>query len=485
MSRLRINNIVNIIAVLSIVFFFASCGFVDLRPVEVRVSPGEPDTVLSGEYSPLSVWFNTEMVRKEAENLLLVSSDTGMAEGDRFWNGNMLVFVPAAGWTAGTRYVLGLSGMARTVDGRELRVERSVSFFAINRACVPLVEWHSPADGESVGTNYPRVEIRFSEIMDRASVESALSIEGIAEKQFEWSGNGRTLRIIPEKSLSPWTVYRWTIKTGAKSSEGVPLARTFSALFSTDLDRLMPRVTRVFPVMQSGGRWLATGGSLEEDLGPGQGIAVEFNKPMGEAAFRSPRFEPSLAGRTEKLSETSMVFIPNRDPEPETVYTLIISGDARDEEGLKMGSDYRRVFVADIPYLRILSVNITGTNPPEWNDAEHNGSVLPVPVSEAEGGLIRFTIRFSLPFSEEAKQNTALGVSVIPFFPGNLDPIALRFVSWLSDDILRMEWERLKAGTSGEPHYYRLFIPGGRGGTGNGAGMYLQRDTVLYMEAVQ
>ena len=252
-----------------------------------------------------------------------------------------------------------------------------------------------------------------------------------------------------------------------------------SAAFCTDLDRLMPGVSRVYPVLQSEGQWIPTGGSLEEDLGPGLGIIVEFNKPMAESAFRSLRFEPSLAGRTEKLSERSMVFIPSRDPEPETAYTLIVSGDAKDTEGLKIGNDYRCVFVADIPYLRLLSINGQ-----DYTNGDDN-FIFPVTVSEGDGGLIRIFLYFSLPFTEEEKQKTTLAISLVPFFPVNLDPVALRSVSWLSSDRLKMEWERLNAGTSIEPHYYRLNLPGGRGGIGNGSGMFLRQNISLYLEAVE
>ena len=474
MYRLRINGL----AVLFVVLF-ASCGFADLRPVEVSTSPGKSDMVLSGEYSPVSITFNTEMIRKEAENLLLVSSDMGMVDGDLSWNGNTLTFVPAAGWSAGTRYVLGLSGLARSVDGREIRLERNISFFAINRCAPPLVTWHSPADGESVSVNGLCIQMRFSGVMDRTAVESAFSADGMGDKCYEWADDDSLLTIIPDKTLSPWTMYRWTLKTTAKSADGVPLPKVFSAVFCTDLDRLLPEVSAVYPVLAAAGRWIPTGGSLEDGLGPGLGIAVEFNKPMADAAFRSLRFEPSLTGRTEKLSEKSMVFIPARDPEPEVAYTLIVSGDAKDTEGLKIGSDYRRVFIADIPYLRIMSINTSSIEV-----YSNSNSILPVLVSEADGGLVRFTVHFSLPFTEEAKQKTALMISLTPFFPMSLDPIALRFVSWISDDRLSMEWERLIAGTSDEKHYYRLNFPGGRGGINNGGGMYFQQDISLYMEAL-
>jgi hypothetical protein len=233
--------------------------------------------------------------------------------------------------------------------------------------------------------------------------------------------------------------------------------------------------------LQSGGHWIPTGGSLEEDFGPGLGIAVEFSKHMGDTVLRSLRFEPSLSGRTERLSSKKIVFIPSRDPEPETVYTLIVSGDTADTEGLKIGSDYRCVFTADIPFLRILSIKTTGEDSLEWTG---DGNILPVQANETDG-LVRFSIHFSLPFTDEAKQKIVLAISVTPFFPINVEPIALRFVTWHSDDRLTMEWERFTIGTTDEPHYYKFLVPGGRGGIDNGNGMYLQNEISLYMEAVK
>jgi hypothetical protein len=240
----------------------------------------------------------------------------------------------------------------------------------------------------------------------------------------------------------------------------------------------------VFPVLNSGGLWFPTGAYIETGLGPGHGIAVEFNKVMGENVLRSVRFEPSLAGRTELLSEKTIVYIFNRDPDPETVFTLIVSGDTKDSEGLKIGEDYRISFVADIPFLEILSFSAGEVfAPANSGSGVINGGSHPVAVDPAEGKF-SFTIRFSLPFSREEKQNAVLKISLSPFFPKNLPSTALRSVSWLSDDRLSMTWEGLKAGSAGEPHFYKLLIPGGKGGINSGEGIYLKEDKFLYLEAV-
>jgi hypothetical protein len=242
----------------------------------------------------------------------------------------------------------------------------------------------------------------------------------------------------------------------------------------------LPEVSAVFPVLYSDGRWFATGADIATGLGQGQGIAVEFNKSMDESALRCLRFEPALSGRAELLSEKSIVYIFTKDPEPLTSYTLIISGDAKDSEGLKIGADFRINFTPDIPLLNILSFNIEGRIITEdlLNDPV---IVQPDPAL----GTFSCTIRFSLPFGHEEKQNAALKIPLTPFFPGTLAPVALQSVQWLSDDRLRMTWEGLTAGNNSETHYYKLTIPGGRGGISSGTGIYMRGDICLFLEAIK
>jgi len=476
-----------------------SCGFIDLRPVGFSMKPDKPNTVLSSEYSPLSVAFDTAMDRQASEGIIKISSDFGSVEGDLAWTGNTLIFTPVSPWTAGTRYSFIVSGMVRSADGRELRLDEHIFFYAINKAPVPLLESFSPIDGASVETvisnienlsaQSPAVELRFSRSMDRFSTESAFTLDGTGDKKFNWSDDDTRLLIIPEKNLSPWKIYHWTLKNGAKSRDGVPLAKSVSARFITDLDTELPRVSNVYPAILSDEGWLLSTAPLETHLGPGQGIAVEFSKPMADNALNSIRFDPSLAGRTERISGTTLVFIPNRDPQPELSYTLIISSDAADEGGLKMGEDYRLSFVADIPYLRILSFNADGATALDTRDVDtgksggdlNSGAALAVAVDPV-GDVLRFTIHFSLPFDSDAKRNIPRSITLSPFFPGTLAPTALRYVTWIGDDRLRMEWEGVKSGSAAEPHFYRLAISGGRSGIDSG-GMYLRENQFLILEA--
>jgi len=419
------------------------------------------------------------MEKNDAEKILQITSDTGVVRGDFIWNGNDLYFTPVPGWTAGIRYTMSLSGTMRSVDGRELKVQRFISFYAINKNEPPLLEWHFPCDGASVGTCDLVPEFHFSCSMDRLTVESALTIEGIGNKTFEWSDDDKILKVIVDKPPSPWISCRWNLRDSAKSKDGVPLPIAYSGYFTTNLDKTLPCVTSVFPVLNSDGSWYPTGSCLETGLAPGQSIAVVFNKPMGENVLRSLRFEPAVTGRTELLSEKSIVYIFNKDPEPETTYTLTISSETKDSEGLKIGTDYRISFIPDIPFLTVLSFH---ANFGPVTENLSSNIVLPVYVESATQELF-FSIRFSLGLTMEEKQNSAQKIMITPFFPRTLPPVALQNVNWLSDDRMFMCWEGLTAGSQQTPHYYKLTIPGGKGGINNGMGMYMKEDLVIYLEA--
>jgi hypothetical protein len=473
----------NKILVLLCVILIISCGFIDLRPIEIKIEPDKTDSLLPDPYSPVILKFDTEMQKDDVEGIMQISSGVSSVRGDKYWKENDLYFVPIQGWTAGVRYTLSLAGAIRSIDGREMRIERFVSFYAINKNSPPVLERYSPSDGSSIGTNDVVFEFYFSQSMDKHSVESALTLEGIGNKTFEWLDNEKTLKVIPDKSLSPWIMYRWNLKDSAKSIDGVSLPKTYSGYFTTDLDQIFPQVMSVYPALFSDGCWYPTGINLETGLRSGHGIAVSFNKPMGENVLRSLRFEPSLTGKAEMLSEKSIVYIFTKDPEPETIFTLIVSGDTKDSEGIKIGSDYRINFYVDIPYLNILSVTANDDQFIVIENFPVINNLLPVYVDQGTG-LITLSIHFSFMFGLEEKQNTPQRIMLSPFFPRTLPPSAMCYVNWISNDRLFLQWEGLKPGDE-VSHYYKLTIPGGKGGINSDTGIFLKEDFILYLEAIK
>jgi hypothetical protein len=482
---------------LALSLVLACCGFADLRPIRVTTFPSRAYTVLPSEFSPLTLSFDTAMMRAETEEVLQVSCYGGFVEGDFRWDDGDLHFIPVSAWKPGVRYVLKLSGTVYSRDGRELLLSEVIPFFAVSSASVPYLQSVSPADGSSTGvfiSGERILEFVFSLPMDRRSTETAFVFEGSGSWSAEWLDDDRLLRIYGEKSLSPWMVYRWSFSENALSREGAPLAAGVSGSFITDYDRIRPEPLKILPLLKGEkggdalwGSWIPTGTDFENGLGSGQGIGIEFSKPMdGESLRRSLTFTPSLPGRTEDLSPSSLVFIPDRNPEPELVYTMTISGDVFDQRGLKMGDNYVFFFKADIPYLTVHSLTIDGK---EAIEAPAKGGVFPVSVEDPNEGILGFTLGFSSSFTPEATEIETFRISLDSFFPGGLRPVSLRYVQWFPSDSMpdriRMEWEGLEAGTEEEPCYYRLSLPGGRNGINNGYGSYPEENFYFYFEVVE
>jgi hypothetical protein len=464
---------------------FSGCGFIDLRPIGYVSFPEEAGTILTNKNAAVGIRFDTGMDRAETQKAFSVSRDGIAVKGDITWNGGELSFVPLEGWQAGSRYTLSLAGTLFALDGREARASLYVPFYALSRAELPYLVSFSPEAGESVEVD-PAVILRlnFSVPMDRLSTEDALNIIGLTERETRWFDGDRTLEIYSLKKLSPWTVYSWTLAASAQSREGAPLAEEAGASFVTDADRILPEPIEVCPVVKADPatelRWQKTGLALENGLGSGQAIGICFNKPMGEAALQAIRFEPALAGRTEWWTEKDLVFIPDRDPEPETAYTLIVSRTA-DRSGINMENERRFYFTPDIPYLTILSLEVenAGTFAEPGSD-----STFSVPVSMPDG-IIALSIRFSHSLGVEARAGAVLALRLEPYFPGILPAPGLRSARWWSDDTLVLDWEGADPGKAGEPHYYRLVLPGGRGGIADGKGSYLREDYRFILEAVE
>jgi Tol biopolymer transport system component len=79
------------------------------------------------------------------------------------------------------------------------------------------------AEGEQAGI-YGPITVQFSQSMDRASVETHLSLSPTVAGRIEWEDN--TLLFFPETMLNPEQEYKLTLSAGAKSANGQALTDT-------------------------------------------------------------------------------------------------------------------------------------------------------------------------------------------------------------------------------------------------------------------
>jgi hypothetical protein len=481
---------------------FSSCGFADLRPIGFSTIPEQPYAILPHENSSVVLKFDTDMMEKEVEGVMQIISPSGTVDGDFVWKGRELHFVPASSWAKGIRYVLKISGTVYSRDGRDMVISQELPFYAVAAIPLPYLVSSYPDDGASTEAFLPgdlMLRLRFSLPMDRVSVEAALNCDGVdqsyfhndRELYFQWSDDDSVLSVRTKEPLLAWTVYRWSVSEKAMSRDGAPLAKAVSGRFITDKDDVFPQVVKVVPMIRGEvdslpwGSWVCNGTDLKNGIGHGQAIGVEFNKAMDTEKLKSSfSFEPSLPGRLEIVSPHNAIYIPDKNPEPETHYTMKISGDVRDVRGLKMGEDLMVYFSSDIPFLSVFS--LTFDNAPDLGIIEYGKiEAFTVEINEADSGVARFDIRFSLSITIDAQREITPRITLSPFFPNNLGSVNLRFVHWIAPHILRMEWEGLQSSKSEEPHYYKLTLPGGRNGISNGEGSYLKEETYFIFEAVK
>lgn len=470
-------------AAASAALFLAGCGLVDLRELEISVYPSRSGTVLPASDTPLRIAFAAEVDRNEAEDAFSVTSPYGAVEGDAEWADASFSFVPAAGWLPGLRYRLALSGAIRAVDGREARPDVDIDFYAVRSGGAPILIGRYPAEGESVGVDEAAgayIRLEFSEAMDKRKTEDALAVSPSVDFSFSWNDGGTILRAVPREALSPCAAYRWTLSAEAAAADGAPLARDYACSFATDADAAAPFVLRTFAALRAGNRWIDSGCGLSA-LDAGQAIGIEFSEPIDPASLiGAVSFFPSLPGRIDPLSETAAAFVPDRTPDPETETTLVVSSDVRDRAGLSMGAPYRERFVPAVPYLRALSVE-TGSFEPI---AAENGSASTATVVMPDGSL-SLSIRFSLPFDLPARVDAVDRVTLAAFFPVSLSSPALRSAAWTASDTLVLSWEGLEPSPADRTNWYLLTLPGGRNGLGEGTGLHLREDLLLYLEAAE
>lgn len=473
---------------------FMNCNFMDLRPIKYSITPSSQNTILASAETPVSIQFETEMRRSEVEKILNVSSGAGQTEGDIIWQANKLLFYAAGGWKPGVRYTLKFEGVFFAKDGREDKADDTVHFYAATNSKAPVITNFSPADGESTGVTPQggaRLSLLFSCDMNKISVEDALVIEGVNEtdRRIVWI-SGHEVEVTSIQKLNAWTNYRWTLGKEALSAEGVAISKPYSAAFITNSDMVLPKVQRVFPMINSGNYWSDTGLSIRTGLGFGHGIGIDFSKDMDAgSALRGVQIEPALQGRVEQLTPRRFVFIPDKAPEPSKRYMIVIRGETKDSFGLALNDDYKIDFIPDIKFLKVKSIYASGSATGSGADDDYiedaavtDGALLQPRISAADKNCI-LEIEFSMAINAAQKAVIPNLVNFAPHFPQSLRRTDTQSINWKSDFILEIEFVNLVPGTAAVPHYYKLNIPGGSSGIQNGTGDYLENSLSIYLEA--
>ena len=197
----------------------------------------------------------------------------------------------------------------------------------------PTLASSAPADGTTgvaVGTD---IVLTFSEAMNRASVEGALSISPSVTCTFSWSPNDRVLTCDPNAGLAAGTSYTVTVGTGAQDAGGTALSAAATVGFET-ASVAGPNVVATDPV------------NGEAGVALNQNVRVTFSEAMDQAST-----EPALSltpGATCDVTwnpaSTDLTCDPQADLQASTQYTLTVAGSAESQGGVALGTPFTSTF---------------------------------------------------------------------------------------------------------------------------------------------
>jgi len=466
----------------------SACGFtdiVDLRPVSMTSDPYAENTVLAGRMTGISIAFSTEPEQMEVERIFSVQSSKGVLEGDFTWEGSSFIWTPVSPWDPGVRYRLMVRGAVRMLDGREIRPEMDLPFYAVRSSGLPvLVSWF-PADGATVGVTgsmSTMLELSFSEPMDQRSVELAFGLVPKISVDYSWNDDGMVLSIIPRNRLDPCTVYHWKVSAEARALDGAPLANEKKGTLSTDSSIAGPVIERVYPVAFVGDLWVEMGEDLST-LEAEHSIAVKFSEPVdSEKAESGVRIEHGQSGNARLVRPDLVVYTPEDSWVPEKSYTLLVSADVENQIGISMIADCRIEFITRTPFLEVLT--ISASEGQLLLKPDNKDTILVTVWNEPEG-ILTLTLEFSAPFNPVDRSETTNLVSLDAFFPNTLAVPVLKSVAWPSGDSLVMTWQNLKKSNSEVTNFYELTMPGGQAGLKSAGGLYMSDDFSVFVEAME
>ncbi len=161
--------------------------------------------------------------------------------GEFSWSGPVLRFTPSDRLPLETDFTISVA--AGVVDEAGNRMEEPSEAFAFRTVGPPEVAATDPADGVGEVPLDSAIVVEFTNLMDTASVEEAITIVPAVSFEALWSAE--RVSLVPTTGLREGTRYEVTIGTDARDSAGIPLETEFQFTFETTSTPV--RVTQLVP----------------------------------------------------------------------------------------------------------------------------------------------------------------------------------------------------------------------------------------------
>ncbi|MCB1169046.1 MAG: Ig-like domain-containing protein [Leptospiraceae bacterium] len=198
----------------------------------------------------------------------------------------------------------------------------------------PHITLSSPMPGQNAVRLDLPIFVEFDRSMDRRSVEDSFAFSGSASSDgvLRWAGN----RLIFEKeqNLVPGANYELTVRRTAADENGVRLRVPYYLSFFAGSRIDAPEVQSMKPAPNA------------QNAPPDSSIEINFSRPMSPSSVeKSLSISPAIEGNTVwQRSHRSAVFLPFRPLEPGRTYSVTVSREASDTEGISLANRFSASF---------------------------------------------------------------------------------------------------------------------------------------------
>ena len=295
-------SVLNAASTTIVVFIFAlllfSCDI--LRNGFFEVSGWNPG---SGYHNPppgeVTLVFSQEPDRNSVERSFSLAENGKNRPGHFFWQGNRMIFIPAAPLLANRDYLVVLKTDAQNSKGLNLERQFEAAFTTRNGRSRPLLIETIPRDGGVMIEERGRVELLFSLPMDRSSLQY-LSFSPSISGAWALEEGGYRAVFTPLENWNTNRLYKLTMGTALADDLELETGEELLLHFSAGIDKTVPEFLYAFALDNSNHTAMILNpdnGAVAENGGweKSYRLGFVFSKPVDTVSVTSAlNCEPSL-----------------------------------------------------------------------------------------------------------------------------------------------------------------------------------------------
>ena len=289
----------------------------------------------------IEVEFSEPVRRQTAEDAFRIEPQVA---GEYAWSGATMTFTPGARLPLETAFRTWVAAGVRDEAGNAMADDSEALEF--ETVGPPSVVSTDPPDGASEFSLDAPITIRFSVLMDTASVEAALRVSPGAQLEAAW--DAEQLILTPTDQLAEGTSYTVTIGSGARDSTGEPLDHAFSFSFTATRSPLEPSL--LVPASGTDGVAVTTplaiffDRAVDPDTLSSDGLTIEPAVSGDLALIAAPGADGIIDG-TRRIVR----FEPSAPLQANTTYHVTFDAQLADTEGRRLPAPVEWSFTTGAP----------------------------------------------------------------------------------------------------------------------------------------